>query len=122
MKKLAQIDLFPEGGFQGLGTGPLSGPQGEGSVNVFANIISTAIGVMTIVAIIWFVFLLIGGAIGIMTAGGDKTAAEGARKRITSGIIGLVIVIAAIFILSLLGFLFEIDFLDVGGLFGQLFE
>ena len=117
--KLTQIELFPNGGFQGLGEGPLSGPQGEGSINTFTNIISTTIGIMTIIAVIWFVFVLITGAISMMSAGGDKAAMESARKRITSGVIGLFVVIAAVFILSLLGFLIDVPFLDITQLFQE---
>ena len=76
---------------------------------------------MTIIAIIWFAFVLITGAIGMMGAGGDKQAMESARKRITSGLIGLVVVIAAIFILDLVGTLFGIpNILNLGELFGQI--
>lgn len=122
MNKLAQIQLAPEEGFKGLGEGPLSGPQGEGAIDTFANVISSAIGIMTIIAVIWFVFLLITGGVGIMTAGGDKASMEAARKRITSGVIGLFVVIAAVFILSLIGYLFGVEFLDIGGLFQQAIE
>jgi hypothetical protein len=49
------------------------------------------------------VILVITGAIGIMTAGGDKQGLESARKKLTSGLIGLVVLIAAIFIVGLIG-------------------
>jgi hypothetical protein len=58
---------------------------------------------MTVIASIWFTFNLIIGAIGIMTSGGDKGKLESSRSRITSGLIGLVIVIAAVFIVQLVG-------------------
>jgi hypothetical protein len=64
---------------------------------------------MTIIAAIWFTFTFIIGAIGIIASGGDKTALEGARKKIASGLIGLVIVVAAIFIIELIGWLIGFD-------------
>jgi len=115
MKYLAQLDFGQLKGF-----GPLGNPEGSG-INLFSKFISTTIGLMTIIAIIWFAFVLITGAIGMMGAGGDKQAMESARKRITSGLIGLVVVIAAIFILDLVGTLFGIpNILNIGELFEQI--
>jgi len=111
MKTLAQLDF---GTFKGFG--PLGNPTGTG-INQFNTVISTTIGVMTIVAIIWFVIQLITGAIGIMSAGSDKAKLEGARAKITNGIIGLIIVIAAVFVIDLIGTVFGIPFLDIFQLF-----
>jgi hypothetical protein len=112
------IQIAPSGGFKGFG--PLGENQGASSINTLTSIISTAVGVMTIVAIIWFIFTFITGAIGIIGSGGDKQALESARKKITTGLIGLVVVIAALFILDLIGTLFGIKFLDINTLFGQI--
>lgn len=117
MKKVAQIQLAPEGGFKGFG--PLGNPEGSG-VSTFSKIISSTIGLLTIIAVVWFVFILITGAIGIMSAGGDKAAMETSRKRISSGVIGIVIVVAAIFILDLIGALLGVPFLDIGELFSLI--
>lgn len=115
MKLLADINLAPSGGFTGFG--PLGNPTGSG-VSTFAKFISSVIGLMTIIAIIWFVFTFITGAIGMIGAGGDKAAVESAKKRITTGLIGLVVVIAAIFIFDLLGKLVGIpDIMDVETMF-----
>lgn len=116
MKLMAQTLDF--GTFEGFG--PLGNPSGSG-IDTFTSFISSAIGLMTIIAFIWFIFLLITGAIGIMTAGGDKQALEGARKKITNGITGLVVVIIATFILNLLGTLLGIpNILNLGQLFGTI--
>lgn len=112
MKLLTQNLDF--GTFKGFG--PLGNPTGTG-INQFNTVISTTIGVMTIVAIIWFVIQLITGAIGIMSAGSDKAKLEGARAKITNGIIGLVIVISATFVLDLVGTIFGIPFLNIFQLF-----
>ena len=95
------------------GIGPLGTPGGQAG-SLFDDIISAAIGLITIIAGIWFVFLLISGAIGVMTAGGDKASMETARKRITSGVIGLVIVVAGIFLVELIGGLLGLDILQPG--------
>lgn len=52
-------------------------------------------------SIFFLIFFIIGG-VQWLTSGGDKQALEGARGRITSAIIGLVIVLASFAIIRLL--------------------
>ncbi len=119
INKLIAINLFPGTGFTGVGTGPLANPVGgSGPVLIFTNFISGVIGVMTVVAIIWAVFTLILGAIGIISSGGDKQALENAKRKITTGIIGLVIVLVALLLIELIGYLLGItDILNIQNLF-----
>ncbi len=114
MKQIA-IDLSPPGGFQGPSGGFLSNPQG-GAVGIFTKFISSVVALLTVVAIIWFVFSFITGAIGIISSGGDKASLESARKKIANSIIGLIVTIAAIFVIRLLGYLIGVNFLDIGAL------
>ncbi len=114
---IAQIQLGP---LRGIGPLGLENKEGSSALGVFTNFISSAIGLMTIIAIIWFTFVLITGAIGMISAGGDKAQVENARKRITSGLIGLVVVIAALFILDLVGYLVGIPVLNFGELFNRI--
>lgn len=115
MNSLSQLNF---GNIEGFG--PLGKPEGTG-VPTFSRFVSSAVGLMTIVAFIWFVFVFITGAIGIISSGGDKQAVESARKRIISGIIGVVVVIAAFFVIKLIGFLIGIpNILDLNQLFGQI--
>ena len=67
-------------------------------VDIIENIISIAIRLAGILA---FIMLLIGG-FKYLTSGGDPKAAESARKTITYAILGLVLIIAAWFILKFL--------------------
>ena len=108
---IAQIKLFPEGGFRGIGPLGLEGQAAERSVPIFNQVLSTIIGVMTVVAFVWFTFQFILAAIGILTSGGDKGKLETARNKITTSIIGLVLVIAAIFIIELIGNLIGVSIL-----------
>ncbi|HJY98837.1 MAG TPA: hypothetical protein VJ227_03930 [Patescibacteria group bacterium] len=114
MNKLAQFDF---GTFEGFG--PLGKPGGEG-VNLFTQIISSAIGLITVIAFIWFVFLFITGAISIMTAGGDKQKLESSRQKIVNAIVGVIVIIAAMSVISLIGTIFGIDILNLPKLFGQI--
>lgn len=102
------IPLAPSGGFRGFGSLGLEGKQAWESDYVFTQFLSSTIGLMSVIAIIWLVFLIITGGYGYMTAGGDKAKIEKAQKTITNGIIGLVIVVFAIFIINLIGYLLGI--------------
>ncbi len=100
-KFIAQNNSIPLGpGFSGFG--PLGTPQGNGS-GQFTDTLSKIIGVITVVGFIWFTFQVIFGALRIISSGGDKAGIEAARKQITTGIIGVVVMIAGIFIVSLIG-------------------
>ena len=103
MKYLAEVtDLGDR--FEGIGPLGLEGSTGPSSAGtIFNKFISGAIGIITIVGAVWFIITLISGAVGIMTAGSDKNAVESAKKRIVNGLIGLVVLIAGVFILDLVG-------------------
>jgi hypothetical protein len=105
--KLAQTNIGDP--LRGIGPLGLEGKGASEAPSIFNKFISGIIGLMTVIAIIWFVFLLITGSYGLMTAGGDKAQLEAARKRIFTGIVGFVIVIAAVFIVDFVGKLIGID-------------
>lgn len=100
---VAQKEIPLGNPLRGFGPFGLEGKGSEEAPSIFNQFLSSTIGLMTIIAIIWFIFLLLSGAYGIMNAGSDKGALETARKRITSGLIGIIVVIAAIFIIDLIG-------------------
>ena len=114
---LAQINLGPEGGFRGFGPLGLEGRDSFEAPLVFSDVISTTIGVITVVAIIWFLIQLFTGAAAIIGSGGDKAKVEQARSKITTGVIGLVVVIAGIFVADLIGSLIGFSILDFAGNF-----
>lgn len=122
MNKLAQIPVAPSGGFD------LPGNLGNGDQynsaattgSTLAQVISTAIGVMTAIAFIWFVILLFLGAIQYLTSGGDAKAVEGAMSKIRTALIGLVIVISAIFFIQLVGTIFGLEILNIQTTFTNL--
>lgn len=69
----------------------------------FTEILSLIVGVITIIAGIWFIFLLLSGGIEWMSSGGDKGKLASARSKMFSGAIGLAIVVAALFIAEIFG-------------------
>jgi hypothetical protein len=78
---------------------------------LFFKVLSTIIGILTISAAIWFVFQFLIGAIQIVSSGGDKTKIQEATTRITNAVVGMVVVVAAIFLISLIGRMMGISIL-----------
>lgn len=95
------------------GIGPWGNP-GSNAPTLFDNFLSTVVGVITIIGGVWFLFLVFTGALGIISSKGDKQAYESAKKKITTGLIGIVVLVAAIFIVDLVGTILGIDFLSPG--------
>lgn len=109
-------ELGPIGGEAGTGLGPWSWLFKQKDVvyaaGIFTDIISRIIGVMTIVAGLWFIFQFIIGGYSYMTAGGDPQKMGQATQKITSALIGLLVIVAAYAIISLLGALLGFEILN----------
>jgi len=95
MKLLAQSPL---GTIGGEGLGPFGVP-GANNVNYgLTNILSTVskvIGILTVVASIWFMFQILFAGYEWITAGGDAKKLGEARDQIVHAFVGLVIVVGA---------------------------
>ncbi|HCR36001.1 hypothetical protein A2130_04470 [Candidatus Woesebacteria bacterium GWC2_33_12] len=122
MNKLTQINLYDpaQGNLKGFGALGLEIPAGS-PIQIFAKFITSTIGIISLIAIIWFVYIFLMGAVSIITSGGDKNALESAKKKITSGLIGLMITIFAIFLVRFIGYIIGLpDILSIGGFFESL--
>lgn len=100
-----------------LGTLEGLGPLGKFSNTMeaftkFTNVFSTAIGILTVSAGIWFIGQVFIGSFQWLSSGGEKQGVENARKRITNAIIGLFIVVASYALISLVGLVFGLDILS----------
>jgi len=98
---IAQVDT-PIGNLSGVGSIGLQGGTYGNAVRLLASVLSAIIGLLTIIGALYFMFMLITGAIGIISSGGDKAAYEEARRKLTTGAIGFVVLVAAIFIVRLI--------------------
>ncbi len=103
------IPLSPDSGFGGWGKLGLEGGNAGEAPSIFNQFISAVIGLLTIVAALWFIFVFISGAISMISSGGDKGALESARKRIFNALIGLAVVVASIFVIRLVGKILGFD-------------
>lgn len=84
------------------------------------SVLSVGIGLITVIAAVWFIYLLITGAVSYMGSGGDKGKIEEAKQKLFTAIVGLIIVIAAIFLAELVGWLLGLDILNAGYLLRNL--
>ncbi|MGI6776154.1 MAG: hypothetical protein ACOX5S_02615 [Patescibacteria group bacterium] len=113
-----EVPIAPDGGL--YGPGPTAPTTSTGLGEGIAHLISVVIGLFTLVAGLWFLFQLILGGYAYMSAGGNKEKAQAASQKITQALIGLVIVVLAIFIINLLGYILGVDFLDIIGIIQNL--
>lgn len=100
----------------------LEGPGvalGSNPTLTLEKIISMVIGLLTVVAFIYFAIQLILAGYAYIVSEGDKNKMETARRRLTEGIIGLIIIVVAVGLASLiatvtgLGNIFDLEALFV---------
>ena len=80
---------------------PFFGETGQDVSNV-TKILSNVFGLITLGAGIFLLAQLVMGGFQYASAGGDSKAVENAQKRIVNGIIGLIIIVAAYFIIGII--------------------
>ena len=91
-------------------------PATDGVVEL-DKIISNAIGILTLVAFIYFVIQIILAGYTFISGQGDEKKVASARKRLTDGILGITIVVLAFGITALLaslmglGNIFDIQYI-----------
>jgi hypothetical protein len=78
-----------------------------------AGIVSTVIGILTAVAVIWFIIEFIVSGFLLISSAGDQEKTAEAKKRLTQSLMGLVIVLGAMFLLTIISYIAGIDFLNI---------
>jgi hypothetical protein len=91
------------------GPGLNPGTSKQSAVLAMEKIISNLIGILTIIAVIYFTIQVILAGYAYISAEGDPKSIDAARKRLTDGVLGLTIVIVAIGLASLIATIFGID-------------
>jgi hypothetical protein len=118
-KIAGSIPLAPPGGYTGIG-GPLNAP-GTNAPGLLVRVLSVIIGVMTAVAFIYFTFQFFIGSIEWITAGANKEKVSDAKRKLTNGLIGLVVVVSGIFLIDLVGeFILGVPILRVATLIDMI--
>lgn len=92
-----------------------------GGVSNLEKIISSVIGILSVIAVIYFAIQIILAGYSFLSSQGDEKKLEVARTRLTNGILGLTIVIIALGVASLLASLLGIkDVFDLQTIFSRL--
>jgi hypothetical protein len=95
-------------------TNPVLGNLGNKTGKSFVEgLVSGLLGLSFVIGTLVFFFVLIMGAIQWISSGGDKQALESARGKVTSAIIGLVILFSLFAILNLLEVFFHINIMTL---------
>jgi hypothetical protein len=113
---LAQVTL---GNFETVG--PHWQPTNQ-PLQQLERVISIVIGVMTVFGGIYFLFLFIVAAYNWMSAGGDKNKLQMAQNKIVHAVIGLVVVIGAYALVSLIGYILGFCILQPSSLLEGIWE
>jgi len=105
---------IPKGPGQGSVQVKAPGDIPTGGLPIVAKVIGNAITFMLIITVILTLIFLVWGGVQWIQSGGDKQKVAQARSRITYSIIGLIIALAAFFILNVIGFMFKVNLTKIG--------
>jgi formate hydrogenlyase subunit 3/multisubunit Na+/H+ antiporter MnhD subunit len=112
------IAQFGTKGFEGIGVGPFDTSGITPCSNVVTNnlndIISLILGFLTVLAGLAFLLYFIFGGLQWTLAGGDQGKVDSAKKQMTNGAIGLIIVVISYGIIAVVGSVLGLDLLDPG--------
>jgi len=84
------------------------------------SLISTALGFMTVIGSLYFIFFFFLAALKWLTAGGDSGKVQKARDEMIQGVMGLIVIVAAYGVIGLIGSIVGIDILNPALLLRQL--
>lgn len=101
-------------------TGPGVNPGTNGTA-ALEKIIGQVIGILTIIAVLYFIFQIILAGYAFISSSGEEKKMEDARHRLTEGVLGLTIVIIAVGLGSLLATLAGVpNILDLNAMFSLM--
>lgn len=101
--------------------GPLEAPSdafapktAESAAGALEDIISRGLGLVTVLAGLYFVMAFVVAAFNWLSAGGDTGKIKKARDTIINALIGLIIVVASFAVIGLIGSFVGLDILNPG--------
>ena len=92
----------------------------QGAVTGLSRVLSLVIGLITLAAAIYFMVQLFISGLGWISAGGDKARLEKAQNRMQHALIGLIIVVAAYALTSIISNILGIDILNLQNVLEKL--
>lgn len=94
-----------------------AGNDGRGVVDVFSQQFSNIIGLITVIAGIFFIVNFLIAGFEWTQAGGDAGKAEKARQRMINAALGLLVMIISFGIIGVIGGVFGVELLNPGQTF-----
>jgi len=94
-------------------------PEGDKNEHFVASLetyVSDVIGIITVLAALFFIVYSFLAAFQWVTSGGDSGKVTKARDHLVWGTLGLILIVATYSILGLIGGLIGFSILDIGGL------
>jgi len=121
----AQVSAPSDGLGCGGGLGPLAEffcttRTAEDTGGRLNTVIGGIVGFLTILGGLWFFIQFIIAGYNWISSGGDKGKVEAAQQKITSSLIGILIVVGAYVIVGLVGKMLGLDILNPGNIISTL--
>lgn len=92
----------------------------EGALENLETFLSTMIGVITVVASIFFIVNFLLAALAWITAGGDSGKISTARDKMLQSTLGLIVVVAGYAVVGLIGSIVGLDILNPAAVLNTL--
>ncbi len=105
---------------EGEGFGKFSLDKVTDVPGAIASFVSLFIGFITVIAGIWFGIKFILGAFAWISAGGNPESLKKARQSLVDALIGILVVVAALAVISIVGTVLGFPILDIGQLFKNI--
>ena len=83
----------------------------SGGLDTLSKVFGNALTTMIILAVVLSLIFLVLGGMQWISSGGDKNKVAAARAKITWAIVGLIITLAAFFIINIFGYFFNVKLL-----------
>jgi len=93
---------------------------GRGALPNFEFAFSNLIGLLTVVASVYFVFQFVMGAFNWVSAGGEQSKVQKAREKMTQSTIGLIVIVMTYGLVGLIGSVVGLDLLRPANVFDTL--
>ncbi len=101
----------PSSAFSNGSGSDASGAAAAGNLEKF---VSNAIGALTLIAGLFFIFYFVMGALNWVTAGGEKGKVDKARDQMVQGVMGMVVIVIAYALIGVIGTFLGLDILNPG--------
>lgn len=87
--------------------------QKMGGVDFFGDLLPRTVALAIVIGVVTFLFVMLLGAVQWIVSGGDKATLESARGKITSALVGVVVLFSIFAILKIVEDFFGVNILEL---------